>query len=141
MKNLMPIVLLHLFTSTSIQAQSKNVLENEQIRFQRMVAKDTSGLSMMLGDDLLYIHSNGHKETKAEHLKAVGSGTITYLEMEPVGQPALRKFHKTAYTFGELNVRGIVNGNPFDIVLHYSALYKKQRGRWILLNWQSTKIK
>jgi hypothetical protein len=141
MKNVLILVLFHFCAPSSMFAQSADVLENERIRFNFMTAKDTAALSSMLSDDLLYIHSNGLTESKAEHLKAVGSGNITYLEMTPVNPVLVRKFRKGAYTYGDLHVRGIVNGNPFDITLHYSALYEKRHGRWLLLNWQSTKIK
>ncbi|MCC6412877.1 MAG: nuclear transport factor 2 family protein [Saprospiraceae bacterium] len=141
MKNVLITALMLLCSSSMVYAQSNDVLKNERQRFGFMMAKDTAALSGMLAEDLLYVHSNGLSETKAEHLKAVGSGNITYLEMTPVNPVSVRKFHKGAYTYGDLHVRGIVNGNPFDITLHYSALYKKRHGRWLLLNWQSTKIK
>lgn len=141
MKNVLIPVLLLLYTASGLFAQSGDVLKNERQRFSLMTAKDTAALSAMLSDDLLYIHSNGLSETKEDHLKSIVSGSITYLEMTPANQVSVRKFRKIAYTYGDLHVCGIVNGNPFDVAIHYSALYEKRHGRWLLLNWQSTKIK
>ncbi len=119
-------------------AQSK-VLTDEGRRFAAMTSRDTAALRGMLHDDLIYIHSNNLTENKAQHIAAIGSGRLVYKEMtsESVN---LRRYGKTALTNGTVQVKGILNGTPFEVRLAYTAVYRKKRGHWRLLNWQSTRI-
>ena len=123
-------------------AQSKTdlqVLATEQQRFDLMVKRDTVALRPMLHDELLYIHSNALQETKSAHLTAISTGRLAYASM--VRETAdVRHYGKTALTNGVVRVKGVINGTPFEVRLLYTAIYRKQHGRWLLLNWQSTKI-
>ena len=77
-------------------------------------------------------------ETKADFIASVNSGKITYQEMSPV-QQSLRRFGKTAVITGLVQVRGLYQGQAFDIELYYTSIYRKERGNWLLINWQSTR--
>lgn len=122
-------------------AQSRSdraVLETEQRRFDAMTRRDTIALHTMLSDRMMYIHSNALTENKAQHIGAIASGRMVYQTM--VRERAdVRHFGKTALTNGIVQVRGIVNGTPFEVRLVYTAVYRKKRGHWLLLNWQSTR--
>src|SRR6267143_6272508 len=55
----------------------------EDARFAAMVRADTAWLRDALADDLSYVHSSGRRETKAQYLNSVGSGTMRYQEFTP----------------------------------------------------------
>ncbi len=130
-------LLLHLFALA--QPRINFVLKKESDRFAAMTRVDTAALRGLLHDDLIYIHSNTLTENKAQHIAAIGSGRLVYKEMtsESVN---LRRYGKTALTNGTVQVKGILNGTPFEVRLMYTAVYRKKRGHWRLLNWQSTRI-
>lgn len=128
--------------SPSLSAQSKSerlVLDTELRRFDAMVARDTGILKQFLSEDLFYLHSNAMQENKQQHLIAIATGRMVYQKMtrETV---RVRLYGKTALTNGTLLVSGIVNGNPFDIKLLYTAVYRKQKKTWRMVNWQSTRV-
>lgn len=130
-------------TSTSVFGQSpaeKEVLDAETLRFSAMTHKDTAFLRNLLADDLLYVHSNGLTETRTAHLNSIGSGSITYTTMEREPQFQVRLYKKWAITNGTIHVTGLLKGNSFDIRLKYSAVYRKKKKVWQLVNWQSTRI-
>lgn len=104
-----------------------------------MTQKDTARLKKFLADDLVYLHSNGLTETKHGHLESIGSGNITYKSMDRAPQTRVRVYGKWAITNGSVRVVGILKGNPFDVQLTYSAVYRKKKGRWQLVNWQSSR--
>jgi hypothetical protein len=116
-----------------------SVLDFEQKRFDAMTRADTVALSPMLGNDLVYIHSNALKENKQEHLSAIASRNLVYKTMNRE-QAAVRIFGKTAVINGIVSVQGVIKGNDFTVRLLYTAIYRKKGRSWCLVNWQSTKI-
>ena len=123
-------------------AQSKTdrlILATEQQRFASMVSRDTVALRPLLADDLLYTHSNALQETKAAHLSAIATGRLVYASMlRETAQ--VRRYGKMALTNGIVQVTGVVNGTSFDVRLLYTAVYRRVRGQWQLVNWQSTRL-
>jgi ketosteroid isomerase-like protein len=135
-------IILGLSLILSSHAQSKteeSVLAVELQRFQAMTQRDTSALRNMLADDLCYIHSNALVENKAQHLAAIAKGSLVYQNMQRE-QVQTRLYKKIALTNGIVLVKGLLNGTAFDLKLRYTATYRKKKGRWLLANWQSTRI-
>lgn len=132
---LIPVLLMVVI---QLNAQDAAVFSAEAQRFKAQVEQNTDALQLLLHDDLYYLHSNGLVETKADFITSVQSGKITYQEMYPV-ESRLRRFGKTAIITGLVKVRGLYKGQSFDIGLYYTSVYRKERGRWQLLNWQSTR--
>lgn len=117
----------------------RKVLSLEQHRFEYMTAGDTAQLRKLLSKDLKYIHSNALTETKAQHLAAIASGRLQYENMVREGA-SVRRYGKIAITNGTVRVKGKIEQQTFEVLLLYTAVYRRQKGRWQLLNWQSTKI-
>ena len=138
------VVFIYLIpTSTGIFAQSakeKEALNAEALRFSAMTRKDTALLNNLLAADLMYVHSNGLTETKTAPLNAIGSGNITYTSIAREPEVSVRLYKKWAITNGTIHVNGLLKGAPFDIRLKYSAVYRKRKKTWQLVNWQSTRI-
>lgn len=104
-----------------------------------MTKADTQALKQLLADDLVYIHSNALKETKADHLRSIGTGKIVYQQMDREAV-SVRVYGKTALSSGTIKVKGILNGNPFELRMLYTAVYRKNKKGWQLVNWQSTRL-
>lgn len=136
------IILFFLLWNTLAFAQNeavtKEILAAQRARFDAMTGKDTLALRDLLTVDLLYIHSNAMTENKSQHLVAIASGKIIYEKMTP-DVTKVRHYGKIAIADGRVNVKGILNGQAFDIVLVYTAVYQKFKNKWRLASWQSTK--
>jgi ketosteroid isomerase-like protein len=135
MKNL--LILLFLLP-TLTQAQNP-ITNSEQQRFEAMVKRDTITLKKLLADDLVYIHSNAYLENKAQHLEAVGTGSIQYQSIERVSVQT-RQYGKVAINNGVAHVKGVFKTTPFDVQFRYTAVYRKRKKIWQLCNWQSTRM-
>lgn len=143
----MRIFILFIFLQISalvpLSAQSVNqssILAAEEQRFKHMEAKDTAWLRQNLDDELVYLHSNGLRETKEQHLHSIGHSEIVYQKIDWQPGAEARQYGKIALTNGQIHVKGILRGNPFEIKLLYSAVYRRKKGKWRLLNWQSTRL-
>lgn len=132
------IFALYFFNLTNIHSQI-HVFEPEQRRFELMCKSDTLMLSGMLSDELLYIHSNTLSETKKTHLLNIGSKKLHYKKIK-VEEADFKKYGKLVLTNGIIRVLGTLSNTEFDVRLMYTAIYKKKKGKWQLLRWQSTKI-
>lgn len=132
-------ILLTAFAGLNAQTpKMQKVLAAELRRFEAMAKADTAALRPMLADDLVYVHSNALKENKLEHLSAISTKKLVYQKMDRQ-EAGVRIYGKTALVNGLVNVRGVLNGNPFEVRLLYLAAYRKKRGAWVLIHWQSTK--
>lgn len=129
---------LNLSAGIAQDSAAKNVLDTEQHRFACMIAKDTLSLEKLLADDLMYIHSNSLVEHKQQHLSAISTGKIVYQSMKRES-PNVRFYGKVAICNGSIQVKGLLNGNPFDVQMLYTAVYRKQGKNWLLVNWQTTR--
>jgi ketosteroid isomerase-like protein len=134
------LLLLQFFLYSNAQTNTeKNILLTESRRFEAMIQKDTALLSGLLSDDLIYIHSNSLKESKKAHLAAIAARTVDYQKMSR-GEVHVRRYGKVALTNGNIHVQGLLNGAAFDVQMLYTAVYKKKKKTWQLVNWQSTRI-
>jgi len=132
--------ILLLFSSSVLNAQSKStqkVLETETQRFAAMMRADTLALRPMLAEELVYVHSNALKENKSEHLAAIASKKLVYEKMDRE-EASVRFYGKTALVNGIVKVKGTIKGNAFEVRLFYLAVYRKKKGAWVMINWQST---
>ncbi|HOY05219.1 MAG TPA: nuclear transport factor 2 family protein [Saprospiraceae bacterium] len=134
------LLLLHFFLFSFAQNSAhEKILQTELRRFAAMTQKDTVVLKQLLSDDLMYIHSNSLQENKSAHLGNIAAGTMVYQKMSR-GKVQVRRYGKLALTNGDVQVQGLLKDAPFEVHLAYTAVYKKKKKTWQLVNWQSTRI-
>jgi ketosteroid isomerase-like protein len=133
------ILYIFIILTSSIFAQRSPEL-SEQSRFEAQINRDTLALERLLSKDLVYVHSNALMETKADFLHSISGGGIQYLEMRKLNGDPVRRWGRTALLSGVIAVRGNFRDSPFDVQLRYTSVYRKERGVWKLVSWQSTRI-
>lgn len=126
--------------ATATAQSSTEVLAAEDARFAAMLRADTTALARMLADDLVYVHSSGRVETKAQFLTAVGSRGIEYLTFVPMERRVTLVAHDVALVTARANARVAVAGQPTDYDVRYIAVYSRVDARWQLRGWQTTPI-
>lgn len=128
--------------SGSLFAQSRTaqkLIDLDQKRFAAMVNRDFDFLRKVLADDLTYTHSNGKFETKAEFLTEIIDGTLRYQKMEP-GDQLVRIYGKMAVITGRCEVSVKQDERVVESKLRYTEVWRKRRGKWQLVAWQSARI-
>lgn len=136
------LTLILFLALSALNAQTpliQKVLDQESSRFEAMIKADTSALRPMLAEDLIYVHSNGMKESKTDHLNAIAARKLVYQKMERQ-EANVRFYGKMTLVNGKLKAMGLINNNVFDIQLAYLAVYHKKKGVWQLVSWQSTRL-
>lgn len=119
----------------------KALLEVENNRFRAMIEKDTARLATLLADDLVYIHSDGHIDSKSSFIKNIMTGTISYLSILPENVNIMIDTGY-AWIYGRARIKLLVGDNhqPVDIYVSYLDLYRSKHRQWQQVAWQSARL-
>ena len=111
----------------------------ERARFAAMTRQDVTALERMLAPDLVYCHSNGLCETKAQALATIASGRLRYKAIR-IERTQARAEGDVEITNGTISIEVEENGQSLSLRLVYTAVYVVREGHWQLTAWQSTRI-
>ncbi|TAH21958.1 MAG: nuclear transport factor 2 family protein [Cytophagales bacterium] len=138
------LFLLFLTTfSVAVFAQSKEeqaIIQLDRQRFDAQIGKDTTALNLLLANDLIYTHSSALIENKQEFVKKIGNKQWDYREVN-IEKVQARIYHKnTAVINGTAKINLWQTDKMMTIYLTYTDIWVKQKGKWQMVSWQSTRI-
>jgi ketosteroid isomerase-like protein len=147
------LLLITLFSCTilgsNLQASEENstsaltdeIKATETLRLHYLTTNDLDRLGPMLCDTLVYTHSSGHRQNKAQFLESLRSGEMKYLAINHESINIDIYGGTTAVLTGttRLHVQSKAAG-LHDVHLLYILIYVKEDGRWKVAAWQSTKL-
>jgi len=116
------------------------ILALEKRRIEAMTNQDANALDEILADDLMYTHSGGRTETKAEFISnstKVGGTRYHGLTQEDV---KVRQYGDTAILTGHGIVHVESSNGDRKFPIRFIDIYVKQEGAWRMVSWQSTKL-
>jgi len=120
-------------------AVTSSVLDFEAARFRAMTSNDLPRLAGMLGDDLVYVHTSGHVDSKSSFLETLRSGELRYRSIEP-RDVRVRSFGDAAVITGSAKVLVTAGGADRHLDIRYTSVYVQRAGQWRLVSWQSTLV-
>src|SRR6267154_3992918 len=126
---------------TPTSALTDEIKATEALRLHFLTTNDLDRLGPMLCETLVYTHSSGHRQNKAQFLEALRSGEMKYLSINPESMNIDIYGGTTAVLTGttRLHVQSKKAG-LHDVHLLYLIVYVKEDGRWKVAAWQSTKL-
>ncbi|HEU4391688.1 MAG TPA: nuclear transport factor 2 family protein [Blastocatellia bacterium] len=135
--------MIHLHTpalsATGLDKSEDEVLAVEKRRVEALTHNDIAALERILSDDLLYTHSSGVTETKAEYVGQLKAGTLKYVSVEH-RETRVRLYGSTALLSGKTRIKAVARGQELNNDLTFLIVYVRQRGAWRMVSWQSTRI-
>jgi uncharacterized protein (TIGR02246 family) len=105
---------------------------------ESLVKADLEVLGRIYADDLVYVHSGGNTETKAQFLDRVRKGSLKYQKVELV-DPKVRVYGQAALVNGAFDVSVQVDGQPMNHRVVYIHAYARQDGEWRMVAHQTTR--
>jgi ketosteroid isomerase-like protein len=122
-------------TSDDDVRQAVLALENE--RYAAMLAGDADALDRLLSNRLVYVHSTGGRDTKAEYLDRVRSGFFVY---ETIDHPVevIIVAGGAAVVVGAMNARVQRDGKLVDLRNSVCAVWAGEDGTWRLVAFAPT---
>jgi uncharacterized protein (TIGR02246 family) len=111
----------------------------EQSWMQAVMARDYAALGRLYADDLIYAHSSGVVDTKAQYLEKLRSGRQSYKAME-AKKITVRLHGTSAVSHLWARFTGTNPNGAFDDKLMVLHLWVKQGNAWRLAAHQTTKV-
>ena len=124
-------------TSASIENEIRAA---EAALYRAMIAKDFPALEQILSADLVYMHSTGVTETKAEYLAGVAQGLYDYAAINS-RDVTIRVHDSVAVMNGIVDMSVSETGKPRDLIhLLFTLVWVRELGTWRLALRQATRI-
>ncbi len=120
----------------SVQDEIKKL---EQERNQAVLHGDTAALDRMSSADYTFIDQWGELRSKAQILDGFKSGAIKF-ESRELSDLSVRVHGNTAVVTGRLAQKGTENGKDNSGESRFTRVYVKEKGNWISVANQATKI-
>ncbi len=120
-------------------AVGSSVTSVHEARFRLMVQNDLAALAPLLADDLVYIHSDATVESKQQFLDRLRGGGIRYNGIDP-SETKVRTAGAVAIITGRAKMSVTMGGADRQLDMRYTSVYRRARGRWQLISWQSTRL-
>jgi ketosteroid isomerase-like protein len=117
------------------------VLDLDRNRRVAMMNADVDTLSEMFADDLVWIHATSRVDTKNGLLKAIGSCSTKYLQIEVTDETA-RCAGDVVITGGVAYMKAEINGDIREVKNRFTIVWASESdGAWRVVNWQSTAVR
>jgi ketosteroid isomerase-like protein len=140
MKNIFLIACL-ICIANVLLAQTNAIEQIEQKRYRLMQLADTAALAAIMDDNCVYIHSNGMIDTKQSFLQSIATKNLIHKNIT-IQESAIRMLTKKVAVVTGKCVYDITYHNE-DMVLKFvfTNIYQKQKGKWLLVNRQTSPLK
>jgi hypothetical protein len=128
--------------SDAVSAQSKTeqrVLALSRQKFDWLIRKQRDSLNLLLDDRLMYIHSNGWRQSKQDVFDDMESGKLIYKQIV-LKEAQVRLYKNTAVVTGTGRFMGSREENEFDLPLSYTEVYVKKGNRWLLVSRHANRL-
>jgi hypothetical protein len=111
----------------------------ERDRFRAMVDGNGPQLEALLSDHVVYVHTNGKRETKQQFIDAITAGRRRYRQIEIQSQDVLPAGRETCVVTGRALIEMEANNGALLFPIAYMAIQTQEDGHWRLIAWQATR--
>jgi ketosteroid isomerase-like protein len=96
---------------------------------EAQVKGDKAALEDLLADDYVLVNSRGQRQTKAD---LIHDYTKPGFKLEPfvVEEPVELAWAEGAVMGGVARIRGVDDGESYDVRLRFSDIWAKRKGKW-----------
>jgi len=115
------------------------IIDLDKKRMTAMAQKDIATLNGLLGDELVYTHSNARLDTKQSLIGNMESGATVYTAVEPSDVNA-QDLGDTVVLTGSCRISVMSGGRPNSFGVRFTDVYANKGGRWQMVAWQSTRL-
>jgi hypothetical protein len=115
------------------------VLRADAARLAAMMAGDGATLGALLSDELVFVHSDGRVESKADYVKNMMAGDTAYTHARTSDLQTLKPSADVVVLIGTQDMRKRLGEAWSDIHLKFMAIWRNENGTWRMVAWQSMK--
>ncbi|SEA07768.1 nuclear transport factor 2 family protein [Paraburkholderia sartisoli] len=111
----------------------------ERDRFRAMVDGNGELLDALLSDSVVYVHTNGKRESKQQFIDAITAGRRRYRQIEIQSQDVLTVGNEACVVTGRALIEMEANSGALLFPIAYTAIQTQEAGHWRLIAWQATR--
>jgi ketosteroid isomerase-like protein len=135
------ILVLAAIAACTLLAETASTIESTEKTWAAAVTKmDFGALDKLMSDDLVYVHSTGVVESKAEYLTKLKSGDQKYTHLDYSDLIVKMSGPNAAVVAAKIRMRGATKGVPFDNTLRIMHTWTKEKSGWRLLGHQTARL-
>jgi hypothetical protein len=121
---------------TSFDGRAREVAAAENVRCRALVAADVAALDAVSSADMIYIHSNGARDTRADFIGNVASGLWNFEAVEH-DDVTVRVDGSLAVIEGAIKYHVVSGGNPVVIDAWFASIWTGVGG-WKMESYHGT---
>lgn len=127
------------FTVYSQTKEEKAVLAAIETFKKAIIDADKQLLGSIVAEELVYGHSNGKVQNKAEFIEEIVNNQPKYISIDMADQ-TIKISGKTAIVRHIYSAETTNNGTPGKVKIGNMLIWQKQKGKWKLLARQAYKL-
>jgi ketosteroid isomerase-like protein len=113
------------------------VMRVDATRLRAMMAGDGAALGRVFSDAIIFSHSDGRLETKAEYIKNMTAGDTAYAEAKTSAVKTLQATPDVVVLLGRQTMRKKLGPQWSDLDLRFMSVWRNEGGTWRMVAWQS----
>ena len=113
------------------------VLAADQARLQALMAGDASQLTRLFSDELLFVHSDGRIEGKADYVRNLLAGDTAYANALTRDLRTQEPAPGVVVLIGAQEMRKRLGPDWSEVKLRFLAVWRREGDAWRMVSWQS----
>jgi ketosteroid isomerase-like protein len=113
------------------------VLRIDAARLAAMMAGDSAALGRVFSDEIVFIHSDGRSENKADYIKNMTAGDTAYTHVKTSDVQARQIVADVIVLSGAQEMRKKLGSTWSELKLRFMSVWRNERGTWRMVAWQS----
>lgn len=115
------------------------VLQADRERLRAMMAGEGAALSAVFSDELVFAHSDGRVEGKAEYVRNLMAGDTAYADARTSDVQTLEPAPGVVVLVGRQDMRKRLGPDWSTITLRFLSVWRLETGAWRMVAWQSAR--
>ena len=115
------------------------VKRTDRARLQAMAAGDGAALAKMFSEEMVFIHSDGRSESKADYVKNMTAGDTAYTDLKTTEVVARQIAPEVIVLFGGQEMKKKLGTTWSEIKIKFLSVWRNESGTWRMVAWQSMK--
>jgi hypothetical protein len=115
----------------------ETVLKADQARLSAMMAGNGAVLDRLMSAELVFVHSDGRIETKADYVKNMLAGDTAYADAKTSDVRTMEPAPGVVILIGAQQMRKRLGPTWSEIKLKFIAVWRDEGGTWRMVAWQS----
>ena len=136
---MMGLMLIAAVAVRAAESPVESVLRLDQARLTAMGTGDGAGLAKILSDEVVFIHSDGRAESKADYVKNMTAGDTAYSDLKTADVQARQIATDVIVLSGAQEMKKKLGPTWSEIKLRFLSVWRNEGGTWRMVAWQSMK--